>query len=145
MNQYYYRYCPICSNLGTIKPNGYLQYNLTGSIYLKGKVEKHTFPPTAYNLNSVYINSDFENYRNLYVNTFVSGSVELVFRGNILSSTNIFHNFKKPIGNLYISGSLIRSLESNKIVLAANPSRTHQFATGSVSLGVKCISCGIYI
>lgn len=124
--------------------NDYYNFNFTGSADQVEKYIKHTTLPSSTESVTILINPTYDEYKYLCEHTLASGSIEEIYRGGgKLTAINYIFDFKVPIGNLYISGSLdtTQVLTRFKVVKEFDSKSVHGYPTGSFALGTVCDSC----
>jgi len=136
MPKYYCHECAIKLNLLS---NNYPVTNFTGSSEQLRKFIKHTTPTQSYDINSIFNDKTYSNYKDYIVNTLASGSVEIDDKNR----KNIVYCAGKNIGFTYISGSIQIPTDAVKVVLYHNSYKIHSYPTGSAGfVNNVCDNCG---
>jgi hypothetical protein len=115
--------------------------NLTGSPYTLTKFMEHTVPASGCGkyLSSIYADPTYDAYKEYYVNTSASGSLEVQPDGK----KNIIWYADKALGPAFETGSFKFSGEAVKIVYAENTGKLHHFHVDANKYLTKtCAICG---
>lgn len=132
-------YCHECSIKLKLLNDKYPITNFTGSSEQLEKFIKHTSPTQSYDINSIFNDKSYDNYRDYIVNTLASGSVEI----DNQNRKNIIYCAGKNIGFTNISGSIQIPTDAVKVVLYQNDYKVHSYPTGSAGfVNVLCDNCG---
>jgi len=136
MTKYYCHECSI--ELGFLIDNAPTT-NFTGSSEQLEKFIKHTTPTQSYDINSIFNDKSYSNYRDYIVNTLASGSVEI----DDQNRKNIVYCAGKNIDFTNISGSIQIPTDAVKVVLHQNSYKIHSYPTGSAGfVNSTCDKCG---
>jgi hypothetical protein len=99
--------------------------NLTGNLYTLGKFMEHTVYGSGLgkHMNSFYANPTYDAYKDHYVNTSASGSLEVQPDGK----KNLIWYAGTPLGPAFENGSFKFSGEAVKVVYPENTGKLHHF------------------
>lgn len=131
-------YCHQCSvALGIVSPE--IPDSLTGTTYQLEKYIKHTAPIGTYPVNSVFLDSSYDGYRNYIVTATVSGSACFDDRGHL----NLVYFAGKEIGATYEGGHLVVPADTVVVVFHDNEWKLHGFPVDSGRFTpATCQNCG---
>ncbi|MBU2507054.1 MAG: hypothetical protein KJ799_10070 [Bacteroidetes bacterium] len=132
-------YCHECSIKRKLLDENYPLTNLTGSSDQLGKFIKHTSPTQSYDVNSIFNDKDYSDYKNYIINTLASGSVEV----DDYNRKNIVYCAGKTIGFTFIKGSIQIPADAVKVVLHQDDYKIHSYPTSSIGfMNEICSNCG---
>jgi len=135
MTDYYCHACATTKGLAAVN----VPADLTGSNYQVGKFFKHTSPDPAIPVQTVLNLPDYDDYKDLMINTAASGSVEVDQQGR----RNLILWVGHQTGLLYEAGVLKAPVDAFKLVIPGDASKIHGYPTGSVGFAVStCHDCG---
>ena len=131
-------YCHKCSvDLNFIKD--YVAENLLGSTYQMDKYIKHTWPSTAFPVQSVFSSPSTQLYGKYIIDAKFAGSVEI----DAKNRKNIIYVAGEQCGFLYENGQLARPQNAVKVVLSSSTGKIHAFPESSTNFSTaECAKCG---
>ena len=140
MNTYY---CHACTSKHGLyaPPVDPAFINLTGSPYTLTKFMENTIPASGLGkqLNSIYADPTYNDYKAYYVNASASGSLEVQPDGK----KNIIWYAGRDLGPAFETGSFKFSGEAVKIVYPENSGKLHHFHVDAHNyLTNVCSICG---
>ena len=134
MSEYY---CHECAIKRGMLNNEIGDFNPTGTQYQLEKFYKHTVPTKHSDMVSFFDMSDNKKYKDYFLNTLASGSVEIDDKGR----KNIVWVAEKEQGYRFTDGKITGD-DGVKVVLADDPEKIHAYPTGSADLSTKkCEIC----
>lgn len=135
MSQYF---CPQCA-----ESNGLITAaspaTLTGTQYQLDKFIKHTAPSGSHQLNSIFDDPTYDEYRRYVVTTTASGLLEIDDQGR----KNLWWFAGSQTGAEYRNGVYFAPTDGVKIVWPENDTKLHAYPiVSSPGSTVTCASCG---
>ncbi len=129
-------YCHKCASTNlSITPS--IPYNLTGTQYQLDKFMKHTAPNTIYQINSVFDDPTYSQYKDFIVTTCNSGGVEVDSFGRY---NQIWYASEKT-GMTHTSGGFSHPTSGVRVVLYGNEFKIHAFPDGFNPSEKTCCIC----
>lgn len=143
MSTYYCHTCALIDGIYT-PPCDPTLINLTGSAYTLRKYVEHTVEASGSHktINSIYADPTYGTYKDYYVSSSLSGSVEVQADGK----KNLIWHAHQSLGPAFETGSFKFSGEAVKVVFAENTGKLHHFHVNANDYATAvCAKCGCAI
>ncbi len=110
-----------------------------GSTYRVEKFLEHMRPKRIYDLNSIFVSNSTAQYKDWFITSSMSGSMEVDDRGR----TSFVWFAGKQIGATFHRGKFSFATDAVKLVLPFAEDRVHAFPVSSTGYqSAKCARCG---